>query len=68
MCKKSHKIGTISSCEVKLGWSTSNSCHQLSNAVLIHRECLESAKGEFTFPSAEYGTGELEDDEFRTGE
>lgn len=68
VCEKSHKIGALSSREVKLGWSASESCHQLSNAVLIHRRCLESAEGRYCFSSDEYETGELEDDEFRAGE
>lgn len=68
VCEKSHKIGALSSREVKLGWSASESCHQLSNAVLIHRRCLESAEGRYCFSSDEYETGEPEDDEFRAGE
>ena len=68
VCGKPHKIGAISSREVKLGWRVSESCFQLSNAVLIHRECLDSAEGSYQFPSDEYETGKLEDDEFRAGE
>lgn len=68
VCEKLHKIGAISSRDVKLGWRVSESCHQLSNAVLIHRRCLESAEGRYCFSSDEYATGELEDDEFRAGE
>ena len=68
VCEKLHKIGAISSRDVKLGWRVSESCHQLSNAVLIHRRCLESAEGRYCFSSDEYATGKLEDDEFRAGE
>ena len=68
VCGKDHESSLLSSRETKLGWEADETCFQLSNAVLVHRSCLPNAGAEFQFVAAEYDTGELIDDEFRTEE
>ena len=68
ICDRDHKFNLLSSHETKLGWEAGETSFQLSNAVLIHRSCLPKVGAEFQFVAAEYDTGELGDDEFRTEE
>ena len=68
VCGRDHDSGSLSSHETKLGWEVDETCFQLSNARLVHRSCLINAGVRFQFVTAEYDTGDLGDDEFRTEE
>ena len=68
VCGRDHKSSLLSSREAKLGWEADETCFQLSNAVFVHRSCLINTGARFQFVTAEYDTGDLGDDEFRTEE
>ena len=66
VCGTSLCVDKLSSEHVVIGWRKDERCYQLSNAVLAHRGCLKCANKKLQFASAEYETGGLGDDEFRT--
>ena len=66
ICGKPHSKESASSTNVVIAWNREAETFQLSNSVLLHKNCLSNGFETSYLTPAPYETGDLDDSEFRT--
>ena len=66
ICGIAHSQEEAGSASTVIAWKNDDMVFQLSNAVLLHKNCLSSSDSKPYRQPSPYETGKLEDSEFRT--